>query len=80
MQLTTFRKQKLSSRSGGAPEEKEAGASFLAIFGFSVIGLLAAVILTEAPMQGDFVSTKLLLVLLAAPVAALLGFTFGSSD
>ncbi|EKS30359.1 hypothetical protein [Afipia felis] len=65
-------------RSG--PRKGETNAPFMGVFGFSVLGLLLCCILGRLPISRDFLSTKILLIFMAAPVAAWLGFSLGGGE
>ncbi|MBN9604487.1 MAG: hypothetical protein J0G33_16310 [Afipia felis] len=52
----------------------------MGVFGFSILGLLLCCILGRLPISRDFLSTKILLIFMAAPVAAWLGFSLGGGE
>ncbi|CAM5504356.1 putative protein OS=Afipia felis OX=1035 GN=NCTC12722_00332 PE=4 SV=1 [Afipia felis] len=66
------------ARPGHRPDETN--APFMGIFGFSILGLLLCCLLARMPVARGFLSAKILLILMAAPVAAWLGFSLGGGD
>lgn len=62
------------------PRKDETNASFMGVFGFSILGLLLCCILGRMPISRDFLSTKILLIFMAAPIAAWLGFSLGGGE
>ena len=65
-----------------APERRqdEIKAPFMGIFGFSVIGLLLCLILTRMPMSRTYQPLEILLIFVAGPLAAWLGFSLGGGE
>lgn len=53
---------------------------FMAIFGFSAIGLLLCLILARMPMSRSYLPLELCLICLAGPLAAWLGFSLGGGE
>jgi len=55
-------------------------APFMGIFGFSIIGLLLCLILTRMPMSRTYLPLELVLICVAGPLAAWLGFSLGGGE
>jgi hypothetical protein len=72
------RKDSRSVKSSHRPDQTN--APFMGVFGFSILGLLLCCLLARMPASRDFLSTKILLILMAAPVAAWLGFSLGGGE
>jgi len=60
------------------PEFKK--APFMGVFGFSVIGLLLCLILTRLPVSRNYLPLELVLICVAGPLAAWLGFSLGGGE
>ncbi len=58
----------------------EIKAPFMGLFGFSVIGLLLCLILTRMPVSRSYQPLEILLIFVAGPLAAWLGFSLGGHD
>jgi hypothetical protein len=64
------------------PERRqdEIKAPLMGLFGFSVIGLLLCLILTRMPVSRNYLPLEILLIFVAGPLAAWLGFSLGGHD
>jgi hypothetical protein len=75
----------IAPREDARPPEQERHqdkikAPFMGLFGFSVIGLLLCLILTRMPVSRSYQPLEILLVFVAGPLAAWLGFSLGGHD
>lgn len=63
-----------------AADEDQGDESLGGVFGFSVLGLLFACILSLLSMNSGYASLLFPLIFFCAPIAALLGFGLGQAD
>lgn len=80
MQYRALTKAKAAVFKSDVRHEEDDGAGFNVVWGFSILGLLFAMMLSLLRPTAAFAQSEIILALMAAPVAAWLGFTLGRPD